>query len=121
MTHQHQKKKKKVAPPTKYTQKEVKISDAPLFFIDGLEHIFLLVYFLFLPYLAGLIFLFVYIAESDVEIFTALNGQNSYLLTWTIGYEILAALALMLIMKNAIMFSIQTARSGPSKKPFVIP
>ena len=121
MTYSHHKKKSKIVEPTSYAQKNVKISDAPLFFIEGLEHIFLLIYFIFLPYLAGLIFLFVYIADRDIKVFTALNSNNSYLLTWTIGYEILAALALILIMKSAIMFSIRTARAGPSNKRFVIP
>ncbi len=121
MTHNHYKKKQKLVEPASYTQKNVKISDAPLFFIEGLEHFFLLAYFIFLPYLAGVIFLFIYIADRDIKIFTALNSTNSYLLTWTIGYEILAALALILIMKNAIMFSIRTARAGPSNRKFVIP
>jgi len=121
MTHKHHKKSQKRVEHTSYTQKDVKISDAPLFFIEGLEHIFLIAYFIFLPYLAGVIFLFMYIADRDIKVFTALSSNNSYLLTWTIGYEILATLALILIMKNAIMFSIRTARSGPSNKRFVIP
>mgnify|MGYP000455822840 CR=1 FL=1 len=44
--------------PKKFTQKEVNLAETPLFFPEGYEKIFLAIYFVTLPYLAGLSFLF---------------------------------------------------------------
>ncbi len=106
--------------PEKYSQKNVSLSDSPLFFPDGFEHIFLAIYFMTLPYIAGLLFLFFYIADGDYNIFLSLNDTNSYILTWAIGYEILAAISLLMIMKSAISFSIQNTKKS-NKKHFIIP
>lgn len=106
--------------PIKYTQQNISYSDTPFFFPERFEHIFLAIYFITLPYIAGLLFLFFYISNGDYNIFLSLNNTNSYILTWAIGYEILAAITLLTIAKNAIVFSLQSINKS-TKKQFVIP
>ena len=68
------------AKPQKYTQQNINFSDTPLFFPAGLERIFLFIYAITLPYIAGLAFLFFYIAHGDYKIFLSLSDTNSYIL-----------------------------------------
>ena len=106
--------------PQKYTQQNINFSDTPLFFPAGLERIFLFIYVVTLPYIAGLTFLFFYIANGNYKVFLSLSDTNSYILTWAIGYEILAATILLVIMKNAISFSLKSSNRSTQKK-FIIP
>jgi len=96
-----------------FSQQKVTFDDTPLFFPAGMEKAFLLIYFLTLPYIAGLMFLFFYVGEGKTELFLSINEESSFILTWAIGYEIIAALLLMYIVKMAISFSVTRAkRSG---------
>jgi len=101
----------------KFSQQEVTFDDTPLFFPAGLEKIFLLIYFITLPYLAGLAFLFFYVGNGDISLFSSLNDDASYMLTWIIGYEILAVITLLWILKKAIVFTMENSSSstGPNK------
>lgn len=99
----------------KFTQQVITYEDTPLIFPPGLEKLFMLVYFITLPYIAGLMFLFFYVGEGKVELFLSLNEESSFLLTWAIGYEILAAITLLLIIKEAISFSIANSKRGARK------
>lgn len=110
----HEKKKFK-STNSSFAQKEVTYEDTPLFFPPGYEKIFLLIYFVSLPYITGLLFLFLYVAKSQYKVFLSLNQEASFIMTWAIGYEILAALTLMYIIKMAISFSAKS-RSGSKKK-----
>ncbi len=103
-----------------YTQQDVTLSDTPLFFPEGFEYIFLAIYFISLPYFAGLFFLFLYVANGDYKIFLSLGNTDNYILTWFIGYEVLAAIILLIIAKNTIHFSRKRTK-GSTKKPFIIP
>jgi len=97
-----------------FGQKEVDLSETPLFFPQGFEKIFLAIYFIVLPYIAVLLFLFFYIAEAKTELFLSLNDDSSFILTWAIGYEIIATLLILLIIKSAISFSVENHRKGRS-------
>jgi len=99
----------------KFTQQQITYEDSPLIFPAGFEKFFLLVYFISLPYIAGLMFLFFYVGEGKVELFLSLNEESSFILTWAIGYEILAGLTLLLIIKEAISFSVANAKKGANK------
>jgi len=99
-----------------FTQQEVDLTETPLFFPPGLEKVFLGVYFVLLPYIAGLLFLFVYVAEWKTELFLSLNDESSFILTWAIGYEIIATLVLLYIIKSAISFSMENSRNGRNNK-----
>ena len=98
----------------KFSQQQVDLAETPLFFPAGYEQLFLAVYFVSLPYIAGLIFQFFYIAESKVELFLSLNEQANFLLTWAIGYEIIATVMLLYIIKMSIDFARENARSNGS-------
>jgi len=63
-----------------------------------------------LPYIFGLIFLFFYVGEGKTELFLSIDEDSSFILTWAIGYEILATIILLFILKSAITFSIQNSK-----------
>jgi hypothetical protein len=104
----------------KFSQQEVDIKATPLYFAEGFEKVFLAIYFISLPYIAGLLFLFFYVSEGEYEIFLSLNQDSSFILTWAIGYEILAILTLLYIIKSAIAFTRENVQKGKRKK-FHIP
>lgn len=97
---------------SKFSQREVDLSETPLFFPEGYEKLFIAIYFVSLPYIAGLMFQFFYIAEGKKELFLSLNEQASFILTWAIGYEIIASIILLYIVKMAISFANENRKSG---------
>ncbi len=99
-----------------FSQQDIVLADSPIYFAEGFEKIFLTLYIISLPYITGLLFLFFYVAEGKAELFLSLNEDSSFIFTWSIGYEILAALTLLFIIKNAISFSRENARNGRSKE-----
>ncbi len=98
--------------PTKFTQKNVDLAETPLFFPEGFEKLFLAIYFITLPYIAGLLFLFFYVAEGSLETFLSLNQEQAFILTWAIGYEIIATLVLLWIVKMAVSFANESRKPG---------
>ena len=99
----------------KFSQQEVTFDDTPLFFPAGLEKLFLLIYFITLPYLAGLAILFFYIGNGDTSLFGSLSSDASYMLTWIIGYEFLAVITLLWILKKAIVFTMENSGNSTSR------
>ncbi len=93
-----------------FAKQEVRLQDTPLFFPDGFEKIFLAIYFVSLPYILGLLFLFFYIAEGKFEVFLSVNQESPFLMIWAIGYEILAVLIILAIIKSAISFTHNNSR-----------
>ena len=59
--------------------------------------------FALLPYIIGIIFIFLIIAQANIETYRQTN-MNSFLLAWTIGYELIAAIVLLAIIKSAVSF-----------------
>ena len=112
----HRTQTKKFKSPKKFTQKEVDLAETPLFFPEGFEKIFLAIYFVTLPYIAGLLFLFFYVAEGSVDLFLSLSEEQSLFLTWAIGYEIIAALIILWIVKMAIGFANESRKPGVNKQ-----
>ena len=103
--------------PKKFTQTDIHLSDTPLFFPKGYEELFLAIYFALLPYIAGVLFIFFYVAEANMNLFLSLHEAQLSILTWAIGYEIIAALCLLWIAKMALTFT--GKRLKPSAiKPF---
>ena len=98
-----------------FSQQEVDLENTPLFFPEGFEKLFIAIYFVSLPYIAGLLFLFFYVADGKSELFLSLNEESSFLLTWTIGYEIIAAIILLYIVKMAINFAKENAQKGATR------
>jgi hypothetical protein len=97
---------------SKFSQQEVDLSETPLFFPEGYEKLFIAIYFVSLPYIAGLLFQFFYIADGRKELFLSLNEQSSFILTWAIGYEIIATIILLFIIKMAISFANDSRKAG---------
>ena len=105
---------------TNFSQKDVELSETPLFFPEGFEKVFLVIYMISLPYIMGLLFLFFVVAESNVERFLAINEDSAFFLTWAIGYEIIAGLIMLWIIKMAIGFAHENSKPGvrqPFKRP----
>jgi len=62
----------------------------------------------------------VYVVEFKIDLFISLYDTSSFLAVWAIGYEILAAIILLLIFKSAIAYNRALRQTG-KKKRFVIP
>jgi len=90
--------------------KKIELKNAETFFPKGYEKIFLALYILLLPYFAGIIFLFFYVAGGNVDIFYSVFDKQNHILTWCIGYEILAVLTLIYLVKNAVISSLRPKR-----------
>jgi len=84
-------KKPKVKSKSFGTQK-IDIKDY-LYVPEGMEFIVYSLYFVFIPYIAGIIFLFFAVAGADFDNFMLLNLTQA-LIVWAIGYEIVATLTL---------------------------
>jgi len=97
-----------------FAKQEVKLQDTPLFFPEGFENIFLAIYFVSLPYVLGLLFLFFYIADGKFDVFVSVNKESPFIMTWAMGYEILATLIILWIVKSAISFT----KNNTQKKNF---
>lgn len=65
-----------------------------IFAPEGYEGIMLFFYIMTIPYLVALAFLFVFIAKSHYQLFLEFN-LASFLVIWAIGYEICAAVAII--------------------------
>jgi hypothetical protein len=102
-----------------FTEQEVDLAKTPLFFPKGFEKIFLTIYITLFPYFAGTLFLFFYVSEGKKEAFFLLYKQTSFILNWCIGYEILAGVALLFILKQAIGFFVKPKENR--LKPFIRP
>ena len=98
---------------TNFSQQEVDLQKTPLFFPEGFEMIFLGIYFIILPYIAGILFLFFSVAESSPDLFSSIYENSFFMLTWTIGYEILAAIILLYIVKMSLTFANENRKSKP--------
>ena len=116
---QRKKKAKRTISHVSYTQQQVDLKKTPiLFFPEGKEMLFLGIYFVTLPYIAGLFFLFFYISEGKAAVFGSLTvgSDANFFLVWMIGYEILAAVILLWILKSAIVFTLYNTKTKTPQK-----
>lgn len=90
-----------------FTSQQIDLQDTPFFFPEGFEKIFMVIYLLAIPYLAGLLFTFFYLANHQLEIFLGIIEHAPYGLTWAIGYEVIATIIMINIFKMAITFMAQ--------------
>ncbi|MDD2265781.1 hypothetical protein [Sulfuricurvum sp.] len=63
---------------------------------EGYEGIVLTLYIIIIPYLAGLSFLYLFVAEASFEYFLQFN-LTSFAVIWAIGYEVCAVSILVFI------------------------
>ena len=69
----------------------------------GWEGLMLSIYFLFILYAFGALFLFLFIARATFEKFLLLDLASLFIV-WAIGYEVLAVLLLTLIFFSYLKF-----------------
>jgi len=62
-----------------------------------------IILFLSIPYTLGVFFVFIFISKFKFYVFIKLNYNFS--LFWAIGYEVLASILLLFILKSAITFN----------------
>jgi hypothetical protein len=70
---------------------------------EGWEGIMFAFYFLTLPYVTGVIFLFLFVAQADMHNFLILDITH-FFIVWAIGYEIVATVILILIFISYIRY-----------------
>ncbi len=90
-----QKRNNKRRTEASFAQKEI---DVKSFIIapEGYETFMFIIYFITIPYLTGLAFLYLFIAQASFSHF--LNFKiSSFFVIWMIGYEVVAAITLTLI------------------------
>ncbi len=87
-----------------FASKEVDFSNFVLV-PSGYEHIAYIIYFTFIPYLVGNIFLFLFISNGDFSNYKLLD-TSAFLIVWIIGYEIVATLALTWIMALYLRYDV---------------
>ncbi|WP_345976921.1 hypothetical protein [Sulfurimonas sp. HSL3-7] len=83
-----------------FAQKEIDVK-AFILAPEGYEAFMFIIYFLTIPYLTGLAFLYLFVAKASFEHF--LNVKlSSFFVIWAIGYEVVAAILLTLIAYSFI-------------------
>ena len=111
--------RKKKEDSTGFLEQDVNLAQSILF-PDGYENLMLGIYFITVPYIAGLLFIFFYIGSGDTDVFLSLNDDKSFLITWAIGYEVVASLILLWIAKLGLSSFFAAGRNRGHEK-FQIP
>ena len=89
---------------TDFLTKERRLSNS-IFFPDGLEEFMFGIYFLILPYLTGVFTVFIVVCKGSFDKLMTLSNSHSFLLAWSIGYEVLAFLTLLWVFKMVVFSS----------------
>ncbi|CAA6803297.1 MAG: Unknown protein [uncultured Sulfurovum sp.] len=92
--------------PKNFLSKNIILSDY-ITLPENLEKIILLTFFIFIPYIFGLLVIIIMMGYQKFLEYTTLNF-DLFMLVWTIGYEAIAISLLLLIIKNAIVFKKST-------------
>lgn len=85
----------------KFLNKKVYITD----FInlpEGLANGIFVGLFVTIPYLLGIIFIFIFFAKADFHIFDKI--ETSFAFSWVMGYEFLAGSLLLIIFLSSLRF-----------------
>lgn len=85
-----------------FLSKNIKISDY-IYLPENLQNFFLLSLFILIPYSFGILILLILMGYDAIQEHTTLNFDR-FMLTWTVGYESIALILLLLIMKSAFTF-----------------
>jgi len=78
-----------------FSSQEVDVKDY-IISPEGWEGIMFTFYFLAIPYITGIVFLFLFIARADMESFLVFD-LTSFFIVWAIGYEIVASILIVAI------------------------
>ena len=74
-----------------------------LYLPEDREVFFMTLYFIFLPYITGLVFIYFFIAGSSIQNYLGLE-LTLFLPVWGIGYEVLAGIIMFSIFVSALRF-----------------
>ncbi len=85
-----------------FASQEVEVKDY-IISPEGWEGIMLSFYFLSIPYIVGILFLFLVIARGDMDNFLVFD-ITAFFIVWAIGYEIVASLLLIGIFISYIKY-----------------
>lgn len=88
--------------PKSFFSKHIILSDY-IYLPESLQNLFLISLFILIPYTFGLIIMTLVIDYKSFSEYTEFNFEL-FMLTWTIGYETIAIILLLIIIKNAILF-----------------
>lgn len=88
--------------PQAFLSKNILISDY-IYLPESLQKIFLLTLFIGLPYFFGIIVLFIILSYAAFKEYANLTF-DLFMFSWTVGYESIAFILLILILKNAFTF-----------------
>ena len=69
---------------------------------EGYGGITYLTFLIFAPWIIGTLFMFFYVSGGSVDTFSSL--ESNIMLNWVTGYEILAAIVLLIIFKKAATY-----------------
>ena len=85
-----------------FLSKNVILSDY-IYLPEGFKNLFVLTLFILVPYLFGTL---VMLSLLLLDVFESSENfsLDSFMLTWTVGYESIALILLLLIIKSAITF-----------------
>ena len=97
------KQKKAQRKPRTFGEKEVDFS-AILPMPEGYEKLFIAIYLVTIPYVAGLLFLFIFVAKGHFESFMSLDIAM-FMAVWAIGYEVVGSLTLAVIFYKMFQFN----------------
>jgi hypothetical protein len=89
--------------PLSFLSKNIIISDY-IYLPESLQKLFLLTIFVLLPYMLGIFVMFIFMGSEEFHDVTTLTF-DLYMLTWTVGYETIAFILLLLIIKSALTFN----------------
>lgn len=88
--------------PKTFGEKEVDFSTF-LPMPEGLEKLFILLYAIIIPYVTGLIFIFIFVARGRFNEFLSLD-LAMFMALWAIGYEVVGSIALFIIFYKMLRF-----------------
>ena len=94
--------KNKKKKPKSFLSQSIHIGDY-IYLPESLQKLFLLIIFIIVPYTIGIITMTIIGGSKGFEEHTQIVF-DIFMLTWTIGYELLALLFLLLIIKSAFSF-----------------
>jgi hypothetical protein len=89
--------------PSNFLSQNIVISDY-IYLPENLQKFFLLTIFILIPYIIGILIMFIFVGSAKFKELTTLTF-DLYILTWTVGYETIAFILLLLIIKSALSFT----------------
>ena len=73
------------------------------FLPEGVQNVIAFILFILIPYTVGTFFTIFVLNDMSLNSYQS-TGANSFLFAWVIGYELIALLLLLLIIKSAILY-----------------